>query len=362
MRSLRFLQVVSSSATSGAERHTVALARRLRSEGHHVEVVSPPIDWIRDELKNEDIPVHQLDMRKASGFAAMRYMVSLARRQKFDLVHAHLSRAAYLSLVATAFAGTPLVCSVHVKTNYFVYRMAARGSNRMVAVSNYIEGLLTNAGVPANYIDVVHNGTDFHDVSYPSSTDVFDEFGIPKERKLVGLVGRVAEEKGHLIAVNALPQVLTESPDAHIMFVGRDQGEFSDFLKKEVSRRDLDRRVTFTGNRDDVARLLDAMDFSILPSSAEACPLAVIESMARERPVVGANIGGVDELVIHEKTGLLVDQTAEAFSGGMNYLLNHEAERKEMGTNALQLIHERFTFEQMMERMEAVYDRAIRKA
>lgn len=362
MRSLRFLQVVSSYATSGAERHTVAVARRLHSEGHHVEVVCPPIDWIRDELEADGIKVHLLDMRRAAGLPALKYMISLARRQKFDLVHAHLSRAAYLSLIATAFSGTPLVCSVHVKTNYMVYRMAAHGTNRMVAVSNYIESLLTNAGVPANYIDVVHNGTDFHDVSYPFSTDVFEEFAIPKERKLVGLVGRVAEEKGHLIAVDALPSVLDATPEAHLMFVGRDQGEFSDFLKKEVSRRDLGKRITFTGNRDDVARLLDAMDFSILPSSAEACPLAVIESMARERPVVGANIGGVDELVIHEKTGLLVDQNAEAFSTGMTYLLQHEAERKAMGSNALQLIHERFTFEQMMERMEAVYDRAIKKA
>lgn len=354
--------MVSSSATSGAERHTVALARRLHSQGHHVEVVCPPIQWIKEELVADNIPVHQLDMRKGAGLPALQYMVNLARRGKFNLVHAHLSRAAYLSLVATAFAGTPLVCSVHVKTNYLVYRLAARGSNRMVAVSNYIESLLTHAGVPVNYIDVVHNGTDFHDVQYPASTNVFDEFTIPHDRKLVGLVGRVAEEKGHLIAVNAMPQVLAESPDAHLMFVGRAEGEFSDFLKKEVDRRDLSKRITFTGNRDDVARLLDAMDFSILPSSAEACPLAVIESMARERPVVGANIGGVDELVIHEKTGLLVEQNAEAFSSGMNYLLQHEAERKEMGSNALQLIHERFTFDQMMERMEAVYDRAIKKA
>ncbi|ARU40227.1 hypothetical protein CCB80_03355 [Armatimonadetes bacterium Uphvl-Ar1] len=69
---------------------------------------------------------------------------------------------------------------------------------------------------------------------------------------------------------------------------------------------------------------------------------------------------GVDELVIHGETGLLAEQTAEEFSAGINYLLDHEDDRLRMGSNALQLIHERFTFNQMMERMEAVYERAVR--
>ncbi len=359
MRSLRFLQVVSSSATSGAEKHTIALAKRLADEGHEVELAAPPIEWIAEDLKQYGIPVHLIDMRRGGGLPALSELNSLVRRRKFDLIHAHLSRAAYLSLAAATLNNTALVCSVHVKTNYVVYKAAARRRSRVVAVSHYIAGLLKESGVPEHAIDVVHNGTDFHGIQYPARGDVHEEFAIPSERRLIGLVGRVAMEKGHHIAVDAFPKVLDAAPDAHLLFVGRDEGEFPSQLKETVRRRDLANRITFTGNRADVARLLDSMEFSILPSSAEACPLAVIESMARERPVVGANIGGVDELVIHEETGLLVDQTAEAFSRGMNYLLQNDEKRRAMGSNALRMIQERFTFDQMMERMEAVYDRAL---
>ena len=360
MRSLKVLQVISSSATSGAEKHSIAVARRLQSQGHTVDLASPAIPWVLEELEGTGVTVHQLDMKSGWGFPALRQITRLAKERKYDLVHAHLSRAAYLSLVATALADIPLVCSVHVKTHYLVYRLAARKSNRVVAVSNYIQGLLEGSKVPAQFIDVVHNGTDFHDMHYVSDNDVKSEFNLPHDRRLIGLVGRVAEEKGHLIAVNAMPAVLEQNPDAHLLFVGRNQGEFAEYITKEVKRRELDKHITFTGNRGDVARMLDAMEFSILPSSAEACPLAVLESMARKRPVVGARIGGVDEVVIHRETGLLAEQTPEEFSDGMNYMLGHDDERKRMGTNALQLVHERFTFEQMMERMEAVYARAIR--
>lgn len=360
MQALKILQVISSSATSGAEKHSLALARRLQSQGHRVDFASPPIPWVVEELGGTGVTVHQFDMKGGWGIPALRQLSRLARERQYDLVHAHLSRAAYLSLVATALHGIPLVCSVHVKTHYLVYRLAARKSNRVIAVSNYIQGLLEGSHVPAEFIDVVHNGTDFHDMQYEAERDVKTEFNLPANRRLIGLVGRVAEEKGHLIAVNALPSLLEEHPDAHILFVGRNEGEFADFLAKLVEKRDLSGRVTFTGNRGDVARLLDAMEFSILPSSAEACPLAVLESMARKRPVVGARIGGVDELVIHKETGLLAEQTPEDFRSGMSYMLSNDDDRLRMGSNALQLIHDRFTFDQMMERLEAVYSRAVR--
>ncbi len=354
--------MISSSATSGAEKHSVALARRLQANGHQVDFACPDLSWVKDDLAGTGVQVHQVDMRGGWGVPGWRHLTRLGRERKYDLVHAHLSRAAYLSLVATAFTGTPLVCSVHVKTHYLVYRLAARKSNRVVAVSNYIQGLLEGSKVPAGHIDVVHNGTDFHDFNYSSDRDVKAEFQLPEDRRLFGLVGRVAEEKGHQIAVNAFPDVLDRHPNAHMLFVGRSEGEFAEYIQKQVKSRELDQRITFTGNRPDVARMLDAMEFSILPSSAEACPLAVLESMARKRPVVGARIGGVDELVIHGETGLLAEQTAEEFSAGINYLLDHEDDRLRMGSNALQLIHERFTFNQMMERMEAVYERAVRGA
>lgn len=360
MRPLKILQVISSAATSGAEKHSIALARRLQLQGHSVDLLSPQIPWVRDELEGTGVTVHQIDLKSGWGIPALIQLNKLAKERQYDLVHAHLSRAAYLSLLPTALQDIPLVCSVHVKTHYLIYRLASRKSNRVVAVSNYIQGLLEGSRVPAKYIDVVHNGTDFQDLQYAADHDVKSEFGLPGDRRLIGLVGRVAEEKGHLIAVNAMPKVLEENPDAHLLFVGRAEGEFAEYLRKRVESQDLGSRVTFTGNREDVARMLDAMEFSILPSSAEACPLAVLESMARKRPVVGARIGGVDELVIHKETGLLAEQTPEDFSAGMNYLLGHEDDRLRMGSNALQMIHERFTFAQMMERMEAVYERAIK--
>lgn len=358
-RPLRVLQVVSSSATSGAEHHTVVVARMLAKLGHHVEVVCPPIPWMAEALAESGIVAHAIDMKAGAGLPAQIAVHRLVRKGRFDLVHAHLSRATYLGWVACSLNRIPLVSSVHVETKEPIYKWIGRGRNRLVAVSNYIHGVLKGQGARAENIDVVYNGTDFASIETQAVQDVYREFAIPEGRRLVGLVGRVAPEKGHHIAVQALSKVLPEAPDAHLLFVGRTDGDFPQQLMQEVRELGVEEHVTFTGNREDVPRLLDAMAFSILPSVMESFGLAVIECMARGRPVVASNVGALTELVHHEETGLLVDQTPEAFARAMQFLLAHPDQCQSMGRKARMVIQEKFTVAQMVERLESVYAKAV---
>lgn len=357
---LRILQVISSSATSGAEKHTIVLSQQLQMRGHHVEVVCPQIPWMVAAFEGTGITVHPLSLKDNLGFSALNYTLKLLKEKKFDVIHTHLSRAAYLGFMAGTLRGVPVVSTVHVETKEPLYKFLPRGNNRLVAPSNFIRGLLRGRGVQEKYIEVVYNGTDFTLPETGPSEEVYDEFAIPRDRKLVGLVARVAEEKGQGIAVNALPQVLETTPDAHLMFVGRTEGEYHKHLRKQIGKMGLESRVTLTGNRDDVPRLIDAMEFSILPSVMESFGLAVIESMARAKPVVVSRVGALSELVSHEVTGLVVDKTSEAFATAMTFLLNHPDECKRMGLAGRQAILENFTVAQMVERMEAVYYRAAR--
>lgn len=352
---LRILQVVSSSATSGAEHHTVVLARLLAKDGHYVEVVCPPIPWMLDALAAAGIPTHPIDMKAALGLQGQKEMLRIVRLGKFDLIHSHLSRATYLGIVSGVLTGTPLVTTVHVETREPIYRFIGRGRNRIVAVSNYIHGVLVGRGVKPDAIDVVYNGTDFADAAPADVDAVRDELGIPEDRQLVALVGRVAPEKGHHIALQALPKVLQEAPNTQLVFIGRTDGEFHQHLRNESVRLGVADHLTFTGNREDVPRLLDAVTFSILPTVMESFGLAVIECMARGRPVVASNVGALAELVQHEETGLLVEQTPEAFADAMSFLLANPELCRKMGRSARMVIQEKFTVQQMVERLEGVY-------
>ncbi|MES1147390.1 MAG: glycosyltransferase family 4 protein, partial [bacterium] len=345
------------SATSGAERHVVDLARLFTRSGHHVEAACPHRGNIARDFSSINVRSHELDMKSAGGLRALGTLLKLVGRDRFDVVHVHLSRATYLGLVACRLRRVPLVSTVHVLTREPVYNLVAK-KGRLVAVSNYIQRQLIAKGVPSSSIDVVYNGTDMDLHSYGEAVTVHEEFDIPRSRKLVGLVGRVAPEKGHMLAVQALPQVLEKHPDAHVMFVGRQDGDYAEELQAETARLKVEDRVTFTGNRNDVPRFFDSMEFSILPSVMESFGLAVIECFARGRPVVATNVGALPELVLPNVTGLLCERNPESLAGEMDYMFRHEAERHQMGHNARRMIEEKFSAAEMVKRLEEVYIRA----
>ncbi|MFY9233217.1 MAG: glycosyltransferase family 4 protein [Fimbriimonadaceae bacterium] len=356
---IRIAQVVSSSATSGAERHVFALAHHLTQRGNHVEVLSPGGGWLTQDLQNEGIAAHTSDMKGVGWFRTVGTLMNLIKEQRLDVIHSHLTRASYFGYVAGALRRVPVVATVHIANHDWIYKRMARGNNRLVAVSNFVRGMLHGRGIKDKHIDTVYNGTDFAEFAASPPEPVLDEFQIPRERRLVGLVGRVAKEKGHLLMIEAMKPILEQHPDAHFMFVGRVEKQFEPELQEAIETQAVPGRLTMTGNRTDVPRLIDSFALSTMPSSIETFGMAAVEAMARGKAVVASRVGGLPEVVRHGQTGLLVDLRSEGLADAVSYLLSHEEECERMGVTARRLVEEKFTLGAMVSRLEDVYRRAL---
>jgi len=357
---MRILQVVSSSATSGAERHVYQLSTLLKRRGHHVEVVCPPGGWLSTQLRDESISVLETNMKGAGWFRTFGYLARRIRKGQIDVVHTHLTRATWFGVLAGTVRRVPVVGTVHIGNHDQIYKRMARGRNRLVAVSNYVRGMLHGRGIPDRYIDTVHNGTDFVDLLPLGGVgSVREEFGIPESRRLIGLVGRVCREKGHLLMVDAMKDVLAEHRDAHLMFVGRVEQLFDPEVREAIWEAGIGEHVTMTGVRHDVPRLLDAMAFTAMPSHRETFGIAAIEAMARGKAVVASRVGGLPEVVRHQQTGLLVDLRPDELSEAVSYLLTHEGEREQMGAMGRRIVEEKFTLKHMVDRLEGVYQKTV---
>jgi glycosyltransferase involved in cell wall biosynthesis len=356
---MRILQIVSSSATSGAERHVYQLSTLLKKRGHHVEVVCPPGGWLSTQLRDNGISVFETGMKGSGWFRTFGYLVRRLRKGQIDVCHTHLTRATWFGVLTGAMRRVPVVGTVHIGNHDQIYKRMARGRNRLVAVSNYVRGMLHGRGIPDRFIDTVYNGTDFADFAYDSPETVHDELGIPGDRKLVGLVGRVCREKGHLLMLDAMQNVAQQHPDAHLVFVGRVEQVFDAEMREAIWERGLTERVTMTGVRHDVPRLLDAMEFTTMPSHRETFGIAAIEAMARSRAVVASRVGGLPEVVRHQQTGLLIDLRPDELAEAVSYLLSHPDERAQMGAMGRRIVEQKFTLNHMVDRLEGVYGKAL---
>ena len=170
---------------------------------------------------------------------------------------------------------------------------------------------------PAEKIEVVHNAVDvdrFDELSAPPG--LREEIGAGRERPMVLTIGRLDEQKGYPVLLEAaarLPRRSSSSPAKALNGRG---------LEALAGRLGVGDRVRFLGHRTDVPQLLAAGDVFALPSLYEGTSLAVLEAMAARRPVVGTAIGGTEELIDDGESGLLVQPgDADALAAALGRLL-----------------------------------------
>ena len=325
-------QVLASGAGGGAQSSVRTLDSRLDRERFDLEVVAlsdgPALRWLRAV----GVTTHVID--EPDDDAAEAALLKLFRRRPPDVVHNHMYRAEVVgtrAALALADEGLPrpyIVGTVHSsrvrsEADKALMRRLTPQMDRLVAVSKAIVAKIEAEGRTGAPVELVYNGVDLEKYSQTEACCTLpEEYGFPEGTPLVGVVARLEPEKGHATLLEAWSIVLDRLPNARLLIVG--EGSQRELLEAQAESLDLlgeqcsgdhcvgtrkarpGAKVLFTGLRDDVPNVTAALDVAVLPSYREAQGLAILEAMALRRPVVATAVGGVPEMIVSGKTGLLV--------------------------------------------------------
>jgi glycosyltransferase involved in cell wall biosynthesis len=284
-----------------------------------------------------------------------------------DIIHTHLSRAAYIGHLAGRMTHIPVISTVHVKQRNLAYRYLPNRDRSVVAVSDYLRQNLIATGVPADRVQTIYNGTDFAFEGFEGQAltgqalptadqGVRSELGVPPGATLIGMFGQINSFKGSPLLVEAARDILARFPHAYFVFVGSAKPAYQQELEQLGQSNGVIDHLRFTGVRADVQRMMSAMDVITLPSRYEACSMAIIEAMAVGKPVVATRAGGNPELVQDGETGLLIERTPEALAGALISILEDAQRRKRMGEAAHLVAKTRFSASVMVGQIEALYN------
>ncbi|MGP3724822.1 glycosyltransferase [Cereibacter sphaeroides] len=237
------------------------------------------------------------------------FAAHLARRARtlgLTHIHAHFGgAAASVAMLAEVLGGPRFSFTVHGPDEFdspvaLNLPIKMHRSAFTVAVSSYGRSQLYRWAEPADWrrIHVVHCGIEPE--AFPESLP------LPASGPRLVAVGRLAEQKGYALLVEAIALAAPTLPDLHLTLVG--DGPLRGLIEEMIAERDLARRITLTGWTDEtrVRHELAAAQALILPSFAEGLPMVVMEAMAAGRPVIGTLVAGIPELVLPEETGHLV--------------------------------------------------------
>ena len=211
---------------------------------------------------------------------------------------------------------------------------------------------------------MIPNGVDLERFEVPAPPCTLrDEYGIPCEDALIGVVARLEAEKGHTHLIAAMPGVLARAPRTWLAIVG--DGSLRGELEAQARAlpapaRD---RIVFTGARDDISAITADLDVAVLPSLREAQGISILEAMARRKPVVASAVGGIPEVLTHGLDGFLVPPAdPSALADALAGLARSPSLRERVGEAGYATVRERFSIEAQVRRIEDLYAEELQRA
>lgn len=359
------LFLITGLAYGGAETQLVNLAPKLKYKGWDVWVVSmlPPQAFV-EELKNADIPLATLNMRRgvADPRAVFR-LVKILREWRPDIVHSHMVHANLLARVARIFYRIPvLISTAHNideggRWREVAYRLTDPLADLTTNVSRAAVERYIRVGVaPKNKIRFMPNGIDTAKFkpNEAAGQRLRNELGV--DNYFVWLaVGRFEEAKDYPNMLRTFSMIVSKKSDAVLLLVG--QGSLMEELKKLASELKLEDKVRFLGVRRDVPDLMNAADAYVMSSAWEGMPMVLLEAGACGLPVVATDVGGNSEVVLNGKTGFIVPpRNPEALAQAMEKMMALPKEKRmEMGEAGRAYIEANYSLEHVVDQWEALY-------
>jgi glycosyltransferase involved in cell wall biosynthesis len=180
------------------------------------------------------------------------------------------------------------------------------------------------------------------------------ELGLQKNIPLIGTIAILRRKKGHHIILDAIPSVLKEIPDAVFVFAG--DGPQRDNILNKIKASVLSEKVFMLGLRKDIPEILKSIDVFALPTLQEALGTSFIEAMAMGKPVIGADVGGVSEVIRNGVNGCLIEpDNPHALAEAIIKILKDTEAARLMGMEGRKIVEKDYTVDKMCERMYALY-------
>ena len=315
----------------------------------------------------EGIAIHTIACRGQLDLSVPSRLRDLVRTQAVNVVHAHGYKAdVYAYWALRNSRTTALVSTCHtwydndlaLRLYGMLDRLVLRRFGRVVAVSEAVWEQLLRAGVCQNRVRRIRNGVDLRSFAAVARSPLRPPEDGLNPSLTVGLVGRLAREKGVDLYLRAAAAVLEQAPSTRFVVVG--DGPDRAALEALIGELSLTEHATLLGRRDDMPGFYGSLDLMVSASRQEGLPVALLEGMASGLPIVAAAAGEIPNIVQQDRTGLLVPvEDPQALASAILQLLTNPDQRLRMGCAGRTRVTQEFSADRMTTEYLQVYQEAV---
>ena len=380
---VRIVHIITRLILGGAQENTLLTVEELhhRYKDDVTLITGPPIGpegSLLERAQRQGLDVRLVDaMRRAihpwRDWVAYRSLVRLLRDLKPEVVHTHSTKAGVLGRAAAAKVGVPVIVHTVHGPPFHEYeawwrnrlyiaaeRWAARRTTAFISVSDAMTDRFVAAGVaPRERFTTIYSGMEIQPFLTPPRPRelVRRELGYGDSEVVIGKIARLFELKGHDDVIDAARQVVPSCPQARFLFVG--DGVLRQHLAERVAAAGLEKHFHFVGlvPPDRVAELIHAMDIVVHCSLREGLARVLPQALIAGRPVISYDVDGAREVVLPERTGLLLaPRSVDLLAQSLKRLITDAALRTLWGQEGQRLFTDQFRHDRMTDQIHRLYE------
>lgn len=365
---MKILIVTDSFHTGGKERRLIELLKGLIKKGVHCELVALSEVVQYDELYDLNLKIHFFKRAYNKDISIFGKLKKLIKESQPDIIQSWSSMASiYVAPIARLYniqfinatiADAPKHSNL-MKKSFFRRKITFPFSDAIIA--NSYAGLKSYRA-PMHKSFAIHNGFDMKRIqSLRDADQVRKEFNI-ETPFVVGMIGKFEDRKDYDTYIKAATSIVNQRDDVSFLAIG----DGKNFEKVKSLLPESHPRIIFTGRQSGVESLINIFTIGVLTTNdrvhGEGISNAILEYMVLGKPVIASRGGGTAEIVLDSETGMIIDPFDQnALVEKINFLLDHEQTREEMGKKGALRIEQNFSLEKMTDAYIELYHKLLEK-
>ncbi len=351
--------------TGGITEYIFKLARGLSSK-HRLYVVTGGGALV-DEMTSLGVAHTLMNIYTKSELSPKIYfaigpLLKLIKENNIDVIHCQTRVTQVLGFFLSKLSGKPYVATCH---GFYKKRLVRRifpcWGKYTIAISEAVrDQLIDDFGVRPERVILVHHGlraSRFPFADEATRKAKREELHV-NNRVVIGIIARLSKEKGHSVLLKAMRRIIEKVPNALLLIVGT--GRIEQELKMLAQNLKLEDHVWFHDVVHFTPEILPVLDVFAMPSLQEGLGFSMMEAQSVGVPVVASRVGGIPDVIIDGKTGLLVAPgNVDSLSEAIIQLLTNKKMADDIRHAARQRIESEFSLEKMIEKTAAVYEKAV---
>jgi glycosyltransferase involved in cell wall biosynthesis len=351
---LTILHTESSMGWGGQEIRIMQESLGMTKRGHRIIIAAPKKSIISKRAKDAGINTFPAHFQKRNPISVLK-LLSLINRERPDIINTHSSSDSWITTIAARLSTSrPKI----IRTRHLSTPISRSYLSRLLY--DLLPDAVITTGEEIRQRMIYYNNFDASKIfSIPTGVDLkrFNPENVKSAFKVtngfsIGMIGVLRSWKGHKFFIEAVPEILSQIPDA-VFYITGDGPQYEN-IRNLIQGLSLQNKVFMLGHREDIPEIIAAINVIVHPSYAnEGVPQTILQAMAMGKPVIASDTGGIKEVVINRQTGFLIepknpDQLAEKI---IDLYKNPEL-RMKLGKEGRKLVEKNYSVEKMLDKIE----------